>query len=93
MSSAVSSRVEFRVTKEDKDVIEYARELMGFKSFSEFARYIIMTEARSIIKERSTILASEKDKEIFFNELMGKNQEPNQALISAIDHHNSIVGE
>lgn len=93
MSTSTNSRVAFRISKEDKDLIDYARELMGFKSFSEFARYIITAEARSIVKERTTILASERDKEVFFKELMCENQEPNQALRYAVNYHKSMVGE
>jgi uncharacterized protein (DUF1778 family) len=85
------SRIEFRVSKEDKELFEYASRLKGFKSFSEFVRMAIQKEAKAIVEEERRILVSEKDKEIFFNALMGKEQKPNPALIAAIKLHNKLV--
>lgn len=84
------SRVEFRLSKTDKELFEYASSLMGYKSFSEFARVSITKAARAIVEEESRILASERDKKIFFNALMGKEEKPNEALISAMKLHNTI---
>ena len=47
------NRVEFRVSNEDKELFEYARQISGFKTFSEFARYIITKEAKAIVKEEN----------------------------------------
>ncbi len=85
------SRVEFRVSKADKELFDYACSIRGYKSFSEFARVSISKEARAIVEEERRILASERDKEIFFNALMGKEVKPNDALISALKYHNEIL--
>lgn len=84
------SRVEFRVSKEDKELFEYASNLRGFKSFSEFARLILHREVKAIVDEEKSILISKRDKEIFFNALMGIEEKPNEALISAIKYHQEI---
>ena len=81
------SRIEIRVSNEDKELFEYASKLRGFKSFSEFLRVILTKESKAIIAEEKRILASKRDKQIFFNALMGKEQKPNQDLISAIKFH------
>ena len=47
------SRVEFRVSKEDKELFDYASSLSGFKSFSEFARLVIHKEVKAIVKAHS----------------------------------------
>ncbi len=85
------SRVEFRVSKADKELFDYVCSIRGYKSFSEFARVSISKEARAIVEEERRILASERDKEIFFNALMGKEVKPNDALISALKYHNEIL--
>ena len=84
------SRIEIRVSNEDKELFEYASSLKGFKSFSEFLRVVLTKESKAIIAEEKQILASKRDKEIFFNALMGKEEKPNQALISAIEFHNQL---
>lgn len=84
------SRIEIRVSNEDKDLFEYASSLRGYKSFSEFLRVILTKESKAIIAEENKILKSKRDKLIFFNALMGKEEKPNQSLVSAIKYHNQI---
>lgn len=84
------SRIEIRVSNEDKELFEYASSLRGFKSFSEFLRVILTRESKAIVAEENKILATKRDKEIFFNALMGKEEQPNQSLISAIKYHNQF---
>jgi uncharacterized protein (DUF1778 family) len=84
------SRIEIRVSNEDKELFEYASSLRGFKNFSEFLRVVLTKESKAIIAKERKILVSKRDKEIFFNALMGKEEEPNDSLISAIKYHNQI---
>lgn len=65
------TRVELRISNEDRELFEYASTLKGFKSFSEFARLAILKESQAIINEEKSILLSQPDKEIFFNALDG----------------------
>lgn len=44
-------------------------------------------EAKAIVDSEHSILISKKDKEIFFYALMGKEEAPNEALISAFKFH------
>lgn len=46
------SRVEIRVSSDDKELYEYAKSLMGFTSFSEFVRHILTKESKAIIEEK-----------------------------------------
>jgi len=85
------SRVEFRVSNEDKELFEYAKRLKGFKTFSEFARFVITKEAKAIVKEENKILASKRDKEVFFNALMDEDHQPNESLLAAIKYHDDLV--
>lgn len=84
------SRIEIRVSNEDKDLFEYASSLRGYKSFSEFLRVVLTKESKAIIAEENKILKSKRDKIIFFNALMGKEEKPNQSLVSAIKYHTQI---
>jgi len=88
-----TNRIEFRVSKEDKELFEYAKTVMGYTSFSEFVRHVLTKESKAIVAENKKILASERDKEIFFNALMGKEEAPNEALLEAIEYHNELVNQ
>ena len=85
------SRVEIRVSSDDKELYEYAKSLMGFTSFSEFVRHILTKESKAIIEEKNRILASERDKAIFFKALMGNEEQPNDALLEAIKYHDASI--
>jgi uncharacterized protein (DUF1778 family) len=88
-----SERIEFRVSKEDKILIEYAAEINGCKSLSEFVRRAILKEAKAVIAEKKRILATQRDKNIFFGALMGNEEKPNDALISALRDHSQMNSE
>jgi uncharacterized protein (DUF1778 family) len=87
------SRVEFRVSAKDKELFDHAKTLSGFTSFSEFVRHVLTNASREIVGEHNKILASEKDREIFFNALMGKEEGPNAALMEAIEYYEKLVKE
>ncbi len=91
VSKKGENRVEFRVSNEDKELFEYAKQLKGFKTFSEFARFVITREAKAIVKEENKILASKRDKELFFNALMGEENQPNESLVAAIKYHEKLI--
>jgi uncharacterized protein (DUF1778 family) len=91
VSKKGENRVEFRVSNEEKELFEYAKQLKGFKTFSEFARFIITREAKAIVNEENKILASKRDKEIFFNALMDEKHQPNESLLAAIKYHNDLI--
>ena len=88
-----SERIEFRVSKEDKSLFEYASKIAGFKSLSEFVRRAIVKEAKAIVVEEKQILASQRDKDIFFGALMGNEEKPNESLISALKYHNEMTSD
>ena len=88
-----NNRIEFRISDADKQIVEYAKDLSGFKSFSEFIRFIITRESKAIVAEENQILVSQRDKEVFFNALMGVEEPPNEALLSAIRFHEEITGK
>ncbi len=77
-------RIEFRVAPEEKKMFRRAQKLSGDKTFSGFVTRIVRTKSIQIIKEKERILASERDKEIFFKSIFADSN-PNKTLSEAVD--------
>lgn len=85
-------RIDIRVSPEEKKRFRRAHKLSGDKTFSGFITRIIRTKSDQIIEENKRILASERDKEIFFNAVFS-NKEPNKALVTAANKYKSSIGK
>lgn len=77
-----NERIDIRVTPEEKELFLEAYKISGDRSFSGFIARIVKTKSFEIIEENKKILASERDKKIFFEAIFSE-QEPNQALKEA----------
>ncbi|MDZ4747053.1 MAG: DUF1778 domain-containing protein [Saprospiraceae bacterium] len=88
-----TERIEFRVSKEEKELFDHARNLIGLTSLSEFARRAIKKEAIAVVEAEQRILTSRRDKALFFNALMGDETPPNDALMEAIRFHTKMISE
>lgn len=77
------ARFDTRLTKSQKALFERAASLGGFKTLSAFVIQSAQEKASIIIEKHEQILASEKDKEVFFNALLNSNK-PNEALKNAV---------
>ena len=82
MKTLEKSRLDTRLSKEQKEFFEYAANIGGFKTLTEFIINSVQSNAEKIIEKHEKILASNKDKDIFFNELLNPS-EPNKALKDA----------
>jgi uncharacterized protein (DUF1778 family) len=82
VKSSVKARFDAKLSKEQKELFEYAASLGGFRTLTEFVIYSVQEKAKSIIKEHNSILASQRDKKIFFHALMHPNK-PNEKLQKA----------
>lgn len=89
MKTAEKSRIDARLSKEQKEFFEYAASVGGFKTLTEFVIVSAQTNAEKIIEKHDKILASKKDKEIFFNELLNPSK-PNKSLKDAADRYKSM---
>ena len=76
------SRFEIRWTSEQKEIYERASKLAGFNSLSGFVTSTVQEKADAIILEHEKILASERDKKIFFDAIV-KGNVPNDSLRKA----------
>lgn len=72
-------RIEIRVSPKDKEIFKQAQKLSGDKTISGF---IVRTQAENIIQEKESILASNRDRKIFFDAVYG-NMESNENLVTA----------
>lgn len=81
-------RIEIRVSSEDKLIFQKAQKLSGDKSFSSFIVRIVKKEAEEIVSKNSQIIASKRDREIFFDAVFS-NSKPNQSLVEAAKKYKS----
>ena len=83
-------RIEIRISSTDKRIFKRAQKLSGDKSFSSFIVRIVKKQAEEIVASSDRILATEKDRQLFFDAVFGDNK-PNQNLIEAAKRYKSIT--
>lgn len=86
----LEARFDTRLPKQQKELFERAAMLGGYRTLTEFVIYSVQDKAKQIIDEHSRILSSEKDKEVFFNAILGES-EPNRALTTAAKKYNDAL--
>ncbi len=80
--SSESSRFDARLTAAQKEILQRAASIGGFRSLSDFVISSAQEKAHQIIEKYNSFLHSEKDREIFFDALMSP-PEPNEKLKEA----------
>jgi len=83
------ARFDTRLPKEQKLFFERAALLGGYRNLTDFMILTVQKRAKEIIKEREQIIASKKDKEIFFNAITSPGK-PNKNLLSAAKEYNTL---
>jgi uncharacterized protein (DUF1778 family) len=86
------ARFDAKIPKAQKQLFEYAASLGGFRTLTDFIINAVQEKANTIIKEHNTILASEKDREIFFDALMNPPG-PNKKLRDAAERYKLFIQE
>ncbi len=81
-------RIEIRVSPQDKRIFKKAQQLSGDKTFSSFMVRILKNEAERIVAKNDQIIASERDREVFFDAVFGDTK-PNRNLIIAAERYKS----
>jgi uncharacterized protein (DUF1778 family) len=79
-------RIELRVSAEEKRLFQQAQKLHGDRSFSTFMLRIVREKSEEIIAQNDRILASERDRTLFFEAVFG-DAEPNAALRAAAQRY------
>jgi uncharacterized protein (DUF1778 family) len=70
MTAIINDRIDVRISREQKELIKLASEILGFKSLSEFVIYCVRTQANKVILDNNTILKTMEDKKIFVDALL-----------------------
>jgi len=86
------ARFDAKIPKVQKELFEYAANLGGFRTLTDFIISAVQEKATAIIQEHNTILASEKDREIFFNALTNPAG-PNQKLRDTAEQYKKFIQE
>lgn len=89
-STPSQTRFDVRLPRKQKEVIELAATLSGFKSKSEFIVHTLFKEATSIVSKHTQIIASEKDQKLFFDAIINPPK-PNKNLLKAAKKYNKLV--
>lgn len=77
------ARFELRLSENDKKIFEKACTISGYNTLASFILSMVKKQAHQIIDEHERILASAKDKEIFFEALLSTTP-PNEKLKNAV---------
>lgn len=83
-----NERIEIRVSPYDKRIFQKAQRLSGDKSFSSFIIRVVKEHAEEIVAKNERIIASERDRDIFFDAVFGERK-PNEKLIEAAKKYKS----
>lgn len=86
------ARFDTRLSFEQKQFFERAAMLGGYRNLTDFVIAAVQNKAKEIIEEREKILASEKDKEIFFDALINPPK-PNNELLNARDDYSKLISK
>ncbi len=86
------ARFDTRLPIEQKQLFERAALLGGYRNLTDFIVVTVQSKAKEIIEESERILASQKDKEIFFDSLLNP-REPNSDLFSAKEKYDKLISK
>jgi len=80
------ARFDTRITLEQKQLLEKAASMGGFRSLSDFVLNAAQEKANQIIRENEQIITSVRDGFVFY-EAITKPAEPNEALRKAAENY------
>jgi uncharacterized protein (DUF1778 family) len=86
-----TSRFDTKLSKKQKELFEYAAKIGGFRTLTDFVITSVQEKAEEIVEKHRTLLASEKDREIFFNALMNPPK-PSRRLKDAATRYKEAFG-
>lgn len=91
MKTIEKTRFDARLPKAQKQYFEYAASLGGFRSLTEFLVNAAQQRAKQIIDEHNTILASQRDRDLFFKAVSNPGK-PNANLKKAAARFKKAIG-
>ena len=88
--SKKSERIDLRITQTDKELFKKAQHLSGDTSLSSFLLRILKQKTQEIVAKKESIIASERDRKVFFDAVFGEI-EPNDKLKKAAERYKGII--
>ena len=80
------TRFDTRLSQEQKEYLEYASRLGGYKTLSDFILTSAKNHADQIVDRHQQILTTVQDREVFFEALLHPGK-PNSQLKAAADRY------
>jgi uncharacterized protein (DUF1778 family) len=90
--SAVIDPIDEKLSDEQKEFFRYAASLGGFANLGDFLIFSALEKALQIINTHNSFLASNKDREVFFDALTNPAM-PNKTLYDASKVYQNYVNE
>jgi uncharacterized protein (DUF1778 family) len=88
---ATATRIDFRVNRRAKTLIEKAAALRG-QSLSDFAKITLLSTARHVLRQHQQTVLSDRDRDIFLA-LLDADAKPNAALRKAVKAYAVQIGQ
>ena len=93
MKTGEKTRFDARLTREQKELFEYAATITGCRSLTDFVISSAQKEAeKAIERNQLLVIASKRDREIFFKALVNPPK-PNAALKKAVSRYNKFASK
>ena len=84
------ARFDTRISQEQKVLFERAARVGGFRSLTDFVVLTVQEKAKEIIAKKEQIIASERDREIFFDAITN-SPKVNKHLINATNKYKALL--
>ena len=91
METLSTDRINARVPREQKKLFERAAQVGGFRNLTDFILDAAQQKADSIIREHQAILATERDQQIFFQEITNPSKANQQLQKAAIRYNEQVT--
>jgi uncharacterized protein (DUF1778 family) len=85
-----TARFDTRLSKEQKELFEYAANLGGYRTLTEFVISSAQHKADEIIEKHRSVIASKKDQKVFFDAILNPPA-PGNKLIAAAKRYNKLT--
>ncbi len=92
LKSKGKARFDTRLSREQKEYFEFVARLGGFRSLTDFMIVSAQEKAKQIVEEHNDFLASEKDRELFFEAVLAA-EEPNEPLYKASERYLHLLNQ
>lgn len=83
---ADKTRFDTKLTTDQKTLFELAAKLGGYRTLTDFVVSTVQEKARSIVEQHEAILATERDRNVFFEAIMNPPK-PGKRLQQAAERY------